>query len=197
MKKLSLAIFLSLALATEPIAPAQTNDPPKPEFFTCIVTMVALGVFVCCAVACYMNGMNSGDYSGPTNAPPILPPEEPMPPTNSVPTNSPPIVAAYAWQGTKHLDVRGQGWTDCESNAVTDLYRLTIQSAGDPRGPWTNSYVVTLWQGSYGSTALVEDGAGNPLATNYARRGVNGSVTNLAPVELDFSARQKFWRAKP
>lgn len=195
MKKLSLSFVLILALALEPAARPQQK--PQPEFFTCIVTWIALGIFVACAVTCYMNGMNS-DYSGPTNAPPIIPPHDDDPPaTNTIPTNFPPIVAAEAYLGTQHLDVSGQGWLDSESNAVTDLYRTVIQTSGDPRGPWTNSYVVTLWQSAYGSTALIEDGSGNALATNYARRGLNGSVTNVALLELDFSAAQKFWRAKP
>lgn len=196
MKRLSLSLVLVLALAFEPAARPQQK--PEPQFFTCIMTWMVLGIFVCCAITCYMNGMNAGDYTGPTNSPPLIPPHDDDPPaTNTIPTNFPPIVAAEAWRSTQHLDVRGQDWSDCESNAVTDLYRLSLQSSGDPRGPWTNAYTVTLWQSAYGSTALVEDGAGNPLATNYARRGLNGSVTNLTPVELDFSAPQKFWRAKP
>ena len=179
-----------MALVTP--APLRAQKQPEPQFFTCIMTWMVLGIFVCCAITCYMNGMNAGDYSGPTNAPPILPPEEPMPPTNSIPTNLPPDITVFG--APQHLDVSASNWTDSAGAKVTDLYRTTIQSAGDPRGPWTNAYVVTHWASAYGSTAIVEDGSGNPLMTNFALR-VGGNVTNRLPVELDRSAPQKFYRA--
>lgn len=194
--KLSTAVLI-LSLAT--ITPrAQTNAPPKPECFTCIMTWLVLGIFAACAITCYMNGMNAGDYSGPTNAPPILPPEDPMPPTNSIATNFPPIVAADAYRATQHLDVSSMGWTDSLGAVVSDLYRLEIESAGDPRGPWTNAYTVTLWESAYGSTALLQDGQGAALMTNYTIRVLSsGAATNYLPAILDRSAPQKFWRAKP
>lgn len=194
----SLLVAAILALS---VPQAQAPPEPEPQFVTCVMTWICLGLFAACVVACYYHAWNS-DYSGPTNAPPALPPLTPDDPpdtqTNLPPlcTNLPPITV-NALQAVQHLDATPYAWLDCSSNLVTDLYRTTIQTATSPAGPWSTAYVVTLWQSAYGSTALVEDGAGNALATNYSRRAGNGSVTNFAPLELAHDQPSKFYRAKP
>lgn len=163
------------------------------------MTWVALGLFAACIVACYAHSWNP-DYSGPTNAPPIVPPPDDDPPdvvTNLPPltTNFPPITV-NAVESTEHLDVTTSNWTDTAGGKVTDLYRTTIQTSTSPSGPWSNAYVVTHWASAYGSTAVVEDGGGTPLMTNFALRSGNGSATNWLPVELEHRDPQRFYRAK-
>lgn len=198
MKTLVTSLLVAAVLALS--APKARAPETQPQFVTCVMTVLSLGIFAACIVACYWHAWNS-DYSGPTNAPPIVPqtPDEPPDTQTNLPplcTNCPPITV-NAVQAVQHLDARPYGWVDSGSNQVSDLYRTTIQTASSPAGPWQTAYVVTLWQSAYGSTALVEDGAGNALATNYSRRAGNGSVTNFAPLEVAHTEPQKFYRAKP
>lgn len=180
---------------------AQTRSDPQPQCISCIMTWMALGLFAACAVICYWHAWNPDGYTGPTNSPPILPPmptnEPPDVQTNLPPmlTNATPGITVNAVEATEHLDVSTSNWVDSAGGQVTDLYRTTIQTSSSPSGPWSNAYVVTHWASAYGSTAVVEDGGGTPLMTNFALRSGNGSVTNWLPVELDRSAPQKFYRA--
>lgn len=177
--------------------PAHEPDPPQPQMITYIMTILCLGIFCACAVVCYWHAWHP-DYSGPTNSPPIVPM-----PTNNIDTNKPPMLTnatpfvLAAYQGTEHLDVWASNWLDSAGAQVTDLYRTTIQTASSPAGPWSNAYVVTHWASAYGSTAVVEDGAGKSLMTNFALRSRSGSVTNFLPLEMQFDQPQKFYRGKP
>lgn len=195
MKRLLVGFLIVAVLVCS--TPRLEAPPPKPQFVTCVMTILCLGIFCACAVVCYYHAWNS-DYSGPTNSPPIVP----MPTntdTNLPPhlfTNATPFVLG-AYQGTEHIDVTASNWVDSVGAQVTDLYRTTIQTASSPAGPWSNAYVVTHWASAYASTAVVEDGAGTPLKTNFALRSDNGSVTNFLPLEMTFDQPQKFWRGKP
>lgn len=171
---------------------AQTHSE-KPECFTCIMTWIALGLFAACAVACYWHAWHP-DNVAPTNAPPIVPIDPPDDPswTNGLFTNATPGITLNAVEQVGHLDARPYGWLDSSSNEVTDVYHLTIQRAPTPAGPWTNAYVVTLWESAYGDTMVVDG-----LWTNYTRRAPDGNVTNRAPLELRMDQPQQFYRAKP
>lgn len=162
------------------------------------MTILCLGIFCACAAVCYWHAWNP-DYSGPTNSPPIVP----MPTntdTNLPPhlfTNATPGIVLNVYEGTEHLDVLTSNWVDSSGALVTDLYRTTFQASSSPIGPWSNAYVVTHWASAYGSTAIVEDGSGNALMTNFALRAGNGGVTNFLPLEMTFDQPQKFYRGKP
>jgi hypothetical protein len=192
MKTKAITALLALSLAC--ISPVPSRAQNKPEIFTCVMTWVALGIFACCVVACYYHAWNS-DYSGPTNSPPAFPPTNAPPSEDDPPLTNPPFNIA-AFPVVQNLDVSSSNWVDERSSApITNLARFSIQSAPQPVGPWTNAYVVTLWESAYGDLMLVEDGAGRGLSTNYTRRSADGNLTNRAPLKVDLTQPSQFYRA--